>query len=760
MHVNTHLALVADLGGTLGLMVLLGGLLGAGLVFGLISLRHRLTRRRVAARFDEFKEHVIQFRERVEAVKERHKLLPVSGKDFQQPMAGETLTLYNQIQNDVGRLWDDWLRRMDLWDRVQLLIQAERFPRVSRLKEANRLLDQLGSFDDVERACQGCDNHLDQLEQGHKQAEALLRQAEEKPGQLRQALEAVQRLSLPTAPYETELATCAALTQQARPLLQADPIGAQGILNQCLHRLADLEQCLKEIVRLFHQAQEAHNTLDQVTRMTTERRSHGLLLTEPEGNPDPLLDQGRTQHRLLLQALERGEAKAAADHLQQALTLAEQAKSVIERQAAAREQCAREITARRAEAQRLQQATATAQTQRSELERSFAPESWQAVAENMTRAQELQATADGLLQEALSASAETVQHYFRACGLLERVQQQQEQARTALGEIGRCLQKLTELRQECLRRRQELLDLARKVQEFFALHALVVGPSARSRLDAAEDRWRPARSQMESLRPHWSVMQQQMEEAHKEFTAALQAAEEDVRCHQRFTVHLNETSREAERVGQFLQTHREPRRQAHEHYRSATEALERVRRESAGKAADWTLLLQQVEKAAGALKKAEELAQQDQQLVARAAAEIDAAEREMAQARGAFSLGISADVMNAEGSLEQARRQLAEQAYEQALDQAGGARQTAHQAYAAAMHRAQQEQQRLAQERQPLEAAAAIQYTSPASAADEAGSASWPSTPDPAIDPPAPEPGKVESPASDAAENVPGTDLV
>jgi hypothetical protein len=171
---------------------------------------------------------------------------------------------------------------------------------------------------------------------------------------------------------------------------------------------------------LYNQAQTAHGSIDQVTSLAAERRAQGLLLIEPEGNPDPVLEQSRTQHSLLLQALERGEPKAAAGHLEQTLALAERAKSAIERQAAAREQCVRDIAARRAEAQRLQQATATAQAQRSELERSFAPESWHTVAENVAHAQELQSTADGLLEEAVSASAETVQHYFRAGSLLER----------------------------------------------------------------------------------------------------------------------------------------------------------------------------------------------------------------------------------------------------------------------------------------------------------------------------------------------------
>jgi hypothetical protein len=683
MNVNAQLSPLLGAGnGFPGLLIVLGGTSAAILVFGLIWLRHRLTCRRVTTRFEEFKEHVIHFRQRVEAVKERHKLLPASDKDFQEAMTGATLTLYNQIQKDVGGLWDDWLARMDIWEQIQALIQAGRFPGVGRLKEANRLLDKLGSFDQVDRACQTCVQGLDQLEQGHEQAKKMIGQADEKPGQLRQQLEAVARLPLPTTPYEAELTACAALTEQARKLLRADPIGAEGILKTCLDRLGELDECLKAVVRLFQQAQEARSKLDQVARLTTERRAGGLLLTEPEGNPDPLLEQGRTQHGAMLQALERGAAKEAAGLLEQALALAERANGTIERQATAREQSARDIPVRRAEAQRLQQATAAAEGQQGELERSFAPESYGSVADHLVRARELQSTADGLIEEAAAAAAETIQHYFQACALLDRVRQQQEQAGTSLLEIGQCLQRLSEVRQQCLVRRQDLLDLAGRVQGFFAMHPLGIRQPARSRLAAAEDRSRLVRGQIESPRPNWPVIRQAMDEA------------------------------------------------------------------------------------AAALKQAEDQARQDLQLADRAAAEIDAADRELARARGFFQLGISATMPMAEGLLGQARLRLSEQAYEQAIDQAGGAQRTARQAYDDAVRRVQQEQQRLDQERmrmeqermrldqerQRMEAAAAAQFATPPQPVAEAVPASWASTPDPVMDPPASEAEQPDPPPSDTGQ--------
>jgi len=726
---NVRFLLIAAEGMSTSLLMVLGGVAAVVLCW-LVWLRHHLARRRITTRFQGFKDRVCQLRERVDAIKERHKLLPANDKQYLQAMTGETLAVYNQIQERVGRLSDEWLRRMDLWEQVETLMRTARFPGVGRLKEANRLLDTLGSFDEVDRACQESVQSLDQLEHGHEEARKALSRAEEEPARLRGRLESVARLPLPTTPYESELAACAALTERARSLLLADPIGAQGTLKKCLDRLAELDVCLNDVVRLFQQAQDARKTLDQIAGVAADRRAHGLLLTEPEGNPDPLLDQGRTRHGSLLNALERGEAKAATALLEQALALAEQAKTTIERQAAAREECAREIPARRAEAQRLQQATATAERQRNELESNFAPESWQAVTDNLARARELMASGDTELEEATSVSVDTVQHYFRACKLLEHVRQQQDQARSGLLEVGRCLQELTELRQECSLRRQEILDLTGNVQGFFTMHQRAIRQTAQARFNVAQDGWRSLGNLMESRRPNWRAVKQQIEETRKGYAAALQEAEEDVRCQQQLAARLSDAGRQADRVGQFFAQHSGLRQQAHERYHAAVATLDRVQQANTGGPADWKLLLGQVEEVAAALTKAEELARQDVQQADRAAAEIDAADREMTRTQGFYQAGISADLNKAEGLVAQARLRLTEQAYEQAIDQAIGAQQAARQAYDVAVRLARQEQQRLEQERQRLSAAAAAQPLSSAGPAVETGISGWPSASD------------------------------
>ena len=174
------------------------------------------------------------------------------------------------------------------------------------------------------------------------------------------------------------------------------------------------------------------------------------------------------------------------------------------------------------------------------------------------------------------------------------------------------------------------MDLSRRVHDFFARNA----PAVRSRPIAAgrsRGSLAAARGQLESQRPNWPLMQQQMEESRREYAAALRR--------RKATCAPPAVGRPAGRHrprcgtrGPVPEAASEDRPQANESYRSAAETLDRVRRDIAGRAADWKRLLQQVEEAAGLLQQAEELARQDLQLAQRAAAEIDAAERELARA--------------------------------------------------------------------------------------------------------------------------------
>src|SRR4029077_18863131 len=72
-----------------------------------VWLTFRRNQNRVAGRIKEIKSKAVDTMDRLDALKERLKLMPTS-TDFKQPMTGETQRLYNTVNEKLGTLWDGW----------------------------------------------------------------------------------------------------------------------------------------------------------------------------------------------------------------------------------------------------------------------------------------------------------------------------------------------------------------------------------------------------------------------------------------------------------------------------------------------------------------------------------------------------------------------------------------------------------------------------------------------------------------------------
>ncbi len=524
------------------------GALAVVVVFvGLARLRHVRARRKIARRFDDFKEHVIGLREQVESLTRRHEGVP-SLPDFREPMAGTTKALYGQLQEEFGRLLDAWRTRMDLWGKIQALVESQGALGAGRFKEAGRLLEGVGAFGAVDAACQSCTTQLDRLEHGHEEASRRQQAVEDQANALRPRLDVVRALDLPTEPYEEELRRGTALAGQAGTLRAADPVGACDALAAAEEKLKALGELLAEVERLHRRRGEAREEMDRVAREAAARRAGGLLLREPGGDPDPPLAEGEARRADALDALRRGDVKAAADQLEQAFALTKQALDAIEGQASSRTNCLRDLPARRAAVGQLAQSEAEARANLVELEQTFAPESWRAVANCPARGRELMDTSAALLDEAAAAAAEDVQHYFRAADLLAQAQRQQKQALDLFQSVGLSLQRLGDLRRESLRRAEEIAAQARRVEEFFAAHGQVVRPAARGKLDAARERWHRASAAARDSRPDWVAVRLSLDEAGRGLGDVELLAREDVRLADRAAQAIAEAEQEADRL--------------------------------------------------------------------------------------------------------------------------------------------------------------------------------------------------------------------
>ena len=112
------------------------------------------------------------------------------------------------------------------------------------------------------------------------------------------------------------------------------------------------------------------------------------------------------------------QAEAAAQQLQETTARTDQARQVIAQTLEARDTSRRELTARKREAQRLTAALDRAGSDLAELQRDFAPATWQAVSGHAERARDLLANVEPQVQRAASAASDSAQQYLEAVRVL------------------------------------------------------------------------------------------------------------------------------------------------------------------------------------------------------------------------------------------------------------------------------------------------------------------------------------------------------
>ncbi len=192
---------------------------------GFLYYRRRQLQVAVEGEFKGFREKAVALMDQLDALRQRHKTLPLTDPDFTAPMSGATLALYNAVEADLNGLWDRWLKVMELWDHAQKLVRSGSGLAVRQAEEARKLLDQ-GNVDELLRRSASCKERLDRLNQGHEQARDALRIGREELASMRDSRGEGDGLRLPSDPRHDAIAKAEALFVQAEGMLASDPIGA------------------------------------------------------------------------------------------------------------------------------------------------------------------------------------------------------------------------------------------------------------------------------------------------------------------------------------------------------------------------------------------------------------------------------------------------------------------------------------------------------------------------------------------------------
>ncbi len=455
-------------------------------IAGLIWVAHQRLKSRVAQRFKEVRSKATDVMDRLDALKERLKLLPATDPDFQAPLTGETQTLHDAVQGTLTKLWDRWLQVMDAVDRAEKLAKSVTSPfQRKKLGDAESLLEQNRAFAEIDTGAQACTADMDRLNHAHESARGVLQAIGAAKDRLAAQLETVRKLGLPLAPYEEDQAAISTGTDQASARLTADPIGAGSALEALRSRAEGLLGRLEQVAKQFQDAQQVSSALKGLEQQVAHHRAQGLKLVEEGGNPDPILEQGNQAHSQSLAALRAGNPDEASQALDAARSMVEQARSVIEQVQKAKAYCEREQTGRQRETERLRAAIPQAESYHQELQRGFAPGSWQAVARNLDQARALLATFERLAADAAAMASASSQKYLAGAKRLEQLAQQQQVVLRLMSGLGEQLNLLSAARSECQKRRGELEALDRRVEGYFRQHDPIVGEIARGSLDSA-----------------------------------------------------------------------------------------------------------------------------------------------------------------------------------------------------------------------------------------------------------------------------------
>jgi hypothetical protein len=214
------------------------GVLGL-LALGLLYARKRRLRGTVDEQFRGFREKAVALMDQLDALRNRHKNLARDDPDFTAPMTGATLALYQQVDADLDRLWDRWLKIMEVWDHAQKHLRAGSGLGVAETEEARKLLEG-GGVDELIRASASCKERLDRLNRGHEEARARLEAVREELASLRKSVDGGTGVLLPSDRHGGDIATAESHLDEAESLITADPIGAEEQIDGARRLLESL----------------------------------------------------------------------------------------------------------------------------------------------------------------------------------------------------------------------------------------------------------------------------------------------------------------------------------------------------------------------------------------------------------------------------------------------------------------------------------------------------------------------------------------
>ena len=520
------------------------------LVLAILRFLHLRRRWALDSQLKDYKTKVVDLSDSLDALKKRHQMLPFSDTDFEQPMAGETLKTYENIEVSLEDYRQRWLTLMDAWQAVQHSFEDEHYFGRSKLQDAQVLLDEAPVDDVVDSIRVQCEGMLDVLETAHETQQQTEAKVVDSLERLKEQIDDVAAEKLATTVYELELQ--AAMDKRKAMIDQriADPLGNQRVLEYVLSEVVRIGKWSEQILHHHAGMNELSEKHEKLTEETSRHRREGFLFCEEGSDPGELFPGIRRHRDECLVLLNSGEAKTASEHLTQGFGLIASAQERIDQQVSCKGICRQETKLRTEEQHRLRDAFTVAESAHEQLGRSFYESSWQVVADNPDFAERMIADCDNVLREAIRNGDDNVQFYTLAVEQFMQVQQRQIDASRLLEAVNQRLAELKALRNRVQNDLGVVSGLRNNVSQMLNSSS-ADRTAANQRFRHAETALSRAKDLAAAAKADWQAVVDQLNVARADFEASRTMAERDMQLARQASHEVSQADRSIRSAGSF-----------------------------------------------------------------------------------------------------------------------------------------------------------------------------------------------------------------
>ena len=664
-----------------------GGVLLAGGWLVLRRMRRSREKREASlAPARAFTDEVVALLDDVESLARRHSLLPFSDPDFEAPMVGDTLAAYDRAGRDVEGLRAHWLAMMTGVNQLKVYLDSPAGLDEEALAEIGPIIAGHDQRNAAAALREACESQLAALEAAHESADRELAALGTGMARIDRLVDDVSAAGFSVEPYGDDRQGCRSGWDSARGLRDADPLGAATDARDLTGQVAILEEGLKRVWECGEQLPALRERLADVGRTAAVKRSEGLTLLEDDGNPDPMIAQGRQECDAAELALNRAAWETAEGHLAQASVLEERAREAIRRQEDARAYCREALTACTARLHDLDGQWRTSEDTIRQLATLHADASWEDVAGHRDRAGRILESLSTMLASASASASDDRQQYFHAEDLLHHIEQQAEQSAALLDDIRDRLQDLDACQRSCrevLAVQQTALAAWKKRGDG---HRDILDPDWEAAWSGAGEMMARIQEGMQDERPNWPAVADRLELLDRAVAEETADLDDAVAGHAAFAEAFDAVQREVESVQRWLAERSEDRPGANSMAGAAAKVLATLSRENASYRGAWAEAAKRLERVGADVRAARRLGERDVELAGEAQQSINRAQARVQEVRSFFREGVNAEAATAQRWLSEAIGALGRQGYEDAIERAG----TAMDEASASLQRAEQ----------------------------------------------------------------------